>query len=242
MRQNIGGTTNSSMSKQDIVARLRRDLQAAAVERLVAAKDPEAAAARVALRRFQSARMTQTHADLLADAHTRAAAHFFLDDLYGTHDFTKRDADIERIIPMMEKLLPASALETIAEAIELDALSEILDRAMATRLGNRVTESGYIEAYRSAGLRRDREKQVDHIRSVGDALCELVRIPLISGTLAMMRAPAKLAGLAELHDFLDRGFRAFKQMKRPKEFVDTIVRRETMIMDRLYSGATEPFV
>ncbi|MBV8634554.1 MAG: hypothetical protein JO002_08705, partial [Burkholderiaceae bacterium] len=226
--------------KQDIVLRLRRDLQAAAVERLVAAKDAEAAASRTALRRFQSARMAQTHADLLADPNTRGAAHFFLDDLYGTHDFTQRDADIERIIPMMEKLLPVSALRTIAEAIELDALSEILDRAMATRLGNRVTEPGYIEAYRE-GMRRDREKQIEHIRSVGDALCELVRIPLISGTLAMMRAPARLAGLSELHDFLDRGFRAFKQMRRPKEFVDTIVRRETAIMERLFGGASEPF-
>ena len=230
-----------SMSKQDIVARLRRDLQAAAVERLVAAKDPEAAAARAALRRFQSARMGRTHADLLADPHTRDAARFFLDDLYGTHDFTQRDADIERIIPMMETLLPASALATIAEAIELDALSEVLDRAMATRLGGSVTEPGYLDAYRSVGARRDREKQIGHIRSVGDSLCELVRIPLIGGTLAMMRAPARLAGLSELHDFLDRGFRAFKQMRRPRDFVDTIVRRETAIMERLYAGAAEPF-
>ncbi|HEX7644722.1 MAG TPA: hypothetical protein VF472_21165 [Burkholderiaceae bacterium] len=229
------------MNKQDIVIRLRRDLQAAAVERLVASKDPEAAAARIALRRFQSARMAQTHADLLAGEHTRDAARFFLDDLYGTHDFTQRDADIERIIPMMEKLLPASALQTIAEAIELDALSEILDRAMATRLGSRVTESSYIEAYREAGTRRDREKQISHIRSVGDALCELVRVPLIGGTLAMMRGPAKLAGLSELHDFLDRGFRAFKQMRRPRDFVDTVVRRETEIMERLYDGVNEPF-
>ena len=231
-----------SMKKQDIVARLRRDLQAAAVERLVAAKDAEAAATRAAVRRFQSARMAQTHADLLADSDTHAAARFFLDDLYGTHDFTQRDADIERIIPMMEKLLPIAALSTIAEAIELDALSEVLDRAMATHLGNRVTEPGYIEAYRMAGARRDREKQIGHIRSVGDALCELVRVPLISGTISMMRAPARLAGLGELHDFLERGFRAFKQMRRPRDFVDTIVRRETVIMERLYAGSNEPFV
>jgi hypothetical protein len=134
-----------------------------------------------------------------------------------------------------------SALETIAEAIELDALSEILDRAMATRLGTRLTEHSYAEAYRNAGSRRDREKQIGHIRSVGDALCDLVRIPLIGATVAMMRAPAKLAGLEELHDFLDRGFQAFKQMKRPKDFVDTIVQRETAILERIYAGAVEPF-
>ena len=237
----MGGIEPIPSMKHEIVARLRRDLQAAAVERLVAAKDPDAASARAALRRFQSARMAQTHADLLADENTRAAARFFLDDLYGTHDFSRRDADIERIIPMMEKVLPVAALETIAEAIELDALSEILDRAMATCLGSRVTEAGYIEAYRGASAHKDREKQIGHIRSVGDSLCDLARVPLIGGTIAMMRAPAKLAGLGELHDFLDRGFRAFKQMKRPAEFVDTIVRREGAIMERLYAGTADPF-
>ena len=230
------------MTKHEIISRLRSDLQAAAVERLMAANDAAAAAARVALRRFQSRRMAVTHADLLADSHSNAAARFFLDDLYGTHDFSQRDADIERIIPMMERLMPTSALETIAEAIELDALSEILDRAMATRLGTAFAERDYIAAYRTIGPRKDREKQIAHIRSVGQSLCDLVRVPLIGGTLAMMRAPAKLAGLAELHDFLDRGFRAFKQMKRPQDFVATIVHRETAIMEQLFAGNDDPFV
>ncbi len=230
------------MTKHEIISRLRSDLQAAAVERLMAANDAAAAAARVALRRFQSRRMTGTHADLLADAHSNAAARFFLDDLYGTHDFSQRDADIERIIPMMEKLMPAAALETIAEAIELDALSEILDRAMATRLGTSFAERDYIAAYCAVGQRKDREKQIAHIRSVGKSLCDLVRVPLIGGTLAMMRGPARLAGLGELHDFLDRGFRAFKQMKKPQDFVATIVRRETAIMEQLFARHDGPFM
>ncbi|HSY26097.1 MAG TPA: hypothetical protein VK832_01220, partial [Burkholderiaceae bacterium] len=199
------------MKKHDIVATLRRDLQAAMVERQLASTDPGAALARAALRRFQAARMTLTHADLLATNETCAAAQFFLDDLYGTHDFTQRDADIERIIPMMERLMPISALQTIAEAIELDALSESLDRAMAASLGERFAEDDYVAAYRKVAHRVDRERQIAHIRSVGQSLCELVRIPLIGGTLAMMRGPAKLAGLQELHHFLDRGFSAFKQ-------------------------------
>lgn len=229
------------MNKHEIMSRLRNDLQAAAVERLVAANDPAAAAARVALRRFQSERMARTHADLLADVHTNAAARFFLDDLYGVNDFSRRDADIERIIPMMERLMPVSALQTIAEAIELDALSEILDRSMATRLGTAFAERDYIAAYRTVGQPREREKQITHIRSVGQSLCELVRVPLIGGTLAMMRGPAKLAGLGHLHDFLDRGFRAFKQMRRPQDFVATIVRRESTIMQQLYEGKDDPF-
>lgn len=229
------------MKKHEIIEILRRDLYAASVLRQQAAINAGTANARVALRRFQSDRMAKTHADLLADEHTRAAAQFFLDDLYGSHDLTQRDADVERIIPMMEKLMPVSALQTIAEAIELDALSESLDRQMAERLGNKFAESDYIEAYRDVASRAERESQIVHIQSLGDSLCELARVPLIGGTLSMMRAPAKLAGLFELHQFLERGFTAFKQMKKPKLFVATIVEREGEILRNLYAGKAKPF-
>jgi hypothetical protein len=230
-----------AMDKHEIVARLRRDLQAAVLERQLAAANPGSAAARVALRRFQAVRMARTHADLLAVAETSAAAQFFLDDLYGAHDFAQRDADIERIIPMMERMLPVSALRTIAEAIELDALSEALDRAMAARLGESVSGDSYAAAYRQVVSRSDRERQISYIHSVGSSLCELVRVPLIGATLVMMRKPAKLVGLVALHDFLERGFDAFKRMRKPREFVATIVARETAIMENLYAQKARPF-
>ena len=229
------------MDKHEIIARLRRDLQAAVVERQLAAADPGTAAARTALRGFQAARMARTHADLLAAEETRAAAQFFLDDLYGAHDFTQRDADIERIIPMMERMLPASALQTIAEAIELDALSEALDRAMAARLGEQITDDTYAAIYRQVACRSDRERQIAYIQSVGNSLCELVCVPLIGGTLRMMRGPAKLVGLFALHNFLERGFGAFKGMRKPQEFVGKIVARETAILENLYAQRPQPF-
>jgi hypothetical protein len=229
------------MNKHEVILRLRRDLQAAMVERQLAATDAATARAREALRSFQAARMAITHADLLASNETRDAAQFFLDDLYGTHDFTQRDADIERIIPMMESLMPISALQTIAEAIELDALSEALDRAMAEAMGEQFVEADYIAAYCKVATRAEREAQIAHIQSVGSSLCELVRIPLIGGTLAMMRVPAKLAGLGELHNFLDRGFGAFKKMRKPRDFVTTIVTRETTILENMYGQKPQPF-
>lgn len=185
--------------------------------------------------------MARTHADLLSQPESQAAARFFLDDLYGTGDLTQRDADLERVVPAMERLLPASALKTVAEAIALDALSEKLDAAMARSLGEQFSEEDYIAAYRKSGSRHDRERQIEHVASVGKALCELVRIPLIGSTLTMMRGPARLAGLEELQSFLERGFKAFKAMKNPNLFVSTIVQRERAIMDRLYTGVEEPF-
>lgn len=242
-RMNTASCQNQpdNVSKQEIAATIRRELESVIAARRAARDDPALNAARLAVRSFQSQRMADTHADLLKAPGTRAAAQFFLADLYGTEDLSERDANLERIIPAMERMLPAAALQTVAEAIALDALSEMLDAGMARRLGDGFTEADYIAAYRRTGTRADRERQIEHVESVGRALCELVCIPLIGSTLAMMRGPAKLANLAELQSFLERGFKAFKGMKRPGEFVDTVIRRERSIMRRLYAGEESPF-
>jgi hypothetical protein len=228
-------------SKAEAVSIIRRELAAVIAARQLARISPALNAARVGVRSFQAQRMADTHADLLEAPGTTAAARFFLADLYGTEDLSERDASLERVVPAMERMLPAAALWTVAEAISLDALSERLDAAMARRLGESFTEDDYIAAYRKAGTRADRERQIGHVESVGRALCELVRIPLIGSTLAMMRGPAKMAGLAELQSFLERGFKAFKGMKDPAGFVDTVVRREREILQRLYARDPRPF-
>jgi hypothetical protein len=56
-----------------------------------------------------------------------------------------------------------------------------------------------------------------------------------------MRTPAKLARLSELQLFLERGFKAFKEMRRPDVFVDIVVQRESEILSRLYAGDPKPF-
>jgi hypothetical protein len=229
------------MEKHDIIVRLRADLSAVVRERSYAALHPNVAAARKALRRFQSMRLAKTHADLLANSETRAAALFFLDDLYGAADFTQRDADIARLVPIMEKLLPVPALHYIAEAIELDALSESLDADMALRLGEHFTQDDYLAAYRSVDHRVERAKQIDHVASIGHSLCELVRNPYIGHTLTAMRTPAKLTKLSDLQQFLERGYDAFKKMKKPEDFVFSIVSRETLILENIFSNNTKPF-
>ncbi|MDO8179997.1 MAG: hypothetical protein Q7T62_17265 [Undibacterium sp.] len=229
------------MNKIDIIAKLHDNLHTLMAERRLVIDNPGMAAARMVLRQFQATRLAETHADLLTSKETRAAAQFFLDELYGTKDFTQRDADIERIVPMIEHLLPVSALHYIAEAIELDALSESLDGVMANHLGEHFTKDEYAIAYRAVGRRADREKQINHVNSVGHSLCELVHFPLIGITLTAMRSPAKLAKLSELHHFLEQGYAAFKKMKRPEDFVSTIVTRETVILKNLFTGNANPF-
>jgi len=229
------------MNKEQLVLRLEQELRAVQAERSGASRDPALAAARAALKQFQSQRLSETHADLLAAPDTRDAALFFFEELYGAHDLSQRDTDLGRIVPTMQRLLPVDALHTITEAIALDALSEQLDSAMARRLGTEVDEARYVAAYRAVGTRAQRERQLELVQALGLSLCDLVRVPLLNTTLKMMRAPARLAGLGDLQQFLERGFNAFKRMKRPQDFVATIVRREGKALENCYAGRRAPF-
>ncbi|MES2019523.1 MAG: hypothetical protein V4484_23775 [Pseudomonadota bacterium] len=229
------------MKKLILIEKLAAQLKLVAAERQAAKREPALLAARTALKRFQSERLAQTHADLLANPNTNEAALFFLEELYGAHDLSQRDVDLERIIPTMQKMLSYESLHTITEAIVLDALSERLDTAMARVLGPAFSEGMYIAAYRTATTRQDREHQLNLVQELGDSLCKLVKIPLLSVTLKIMKGPALLAGLGDLHAFLHTGFTTFKQMRDPGKFVATIVGRERQVMARIYDGRKEPF-
>ena len=229
------------MKKDILVKRLEEQLTLVAEERQAAKREPGLLAARTALKRYQSARLAETHADLLANPNTHGAAGFFLEELYGAHDLSQRDIDLERIIPTLQKMLSYESLHTITEAIVLDALSERLDTAMAKVLGTEFTEGMYIAAYRTATTREERTRQLELVQELGDSLCELVNIPLLAVTLSIMKAPAKLAGLGKLHEFLNEGFSTFKRMKKPREFVATIVGRERQVLERIHEGRKDPF-
>ena len=227
--------------KKALVEKLAQQLKLVAAERQAAKREPALLAARRALKRYQSARLGETHADLLANPNTHDAALFFVEELYGAHDLSQRDVDLERIIPTLQKMLSYESLHTITEAIVLDALSERLDTAMARVLGTELSEGMYVAAYRTATTRQDREHQLDLVQELGDSLCQLVKIPLLAVTLTIMNAPARLAGLGDLHQFLDRGFCTFKQMREPGKFVATIVGRERQVLARIYDGRKDPF-
>ncbi len=229
------------MNKVDLIRRMREQLANVIAQRQLAKHQASTLAARMALKRYQSARLARTHADLLANNNTHAAAEFFLDELYGARDLTQRDADIERIIPTLERLMPYHTLDTIANAITLDALSENMDAVMADQLGEHFSESDYIDAFRNLTTSHDRERQIEMVNALGTSLCHLVRIPFLATTLMMMRAPARMAKLGHLQSFLEQGFTTFKAMKQPQAFVQTIVQRELQISRNIYASKAKPF-
>lgn len=199
------------------------------------------------LQRWQSARLETTFTDFLAEPRTEPAARFFLDDLYGDYDVTSRDRDVERVLPLMRKLLPAHLIETAADAIELAWISHALDMRMAEQLEKRaprlrkLDEALYAKAYRAVGKPRLRAHQITLVLRVGKTLDEAVHKPWIPRLLRASRLPAKIAGLGTLQTFLERGFAAFKELRGADDFLNAIADRELKTSRRLLAGEKNPF-
>ena len=199
------------------------------------------------LRRWQAERLRSSFAGFLEDPGQRPAAEFFLTDIYGDRDFTQRDADIARVMPMMQRLLPAPLLETIAAGIELGALTHALDLDMAEALGRlaprrRVLDAAlYAQAYREVGGKARRDRQIALIGQVGRGLGSALRAHGVATLLRFARGPARAAGLAELQGFLERGFAAFGALDDPVGFIDGIVADERRVARRLFAGDPDPF-
>ena len=199
-----------------------------------------------ALQGWQCARLLDTHEDLARHPRYGPGVDFFVEDLYAPKDFSGRDADIERAVPAMVRLLPGGVLHTAADAAALYVLSRELDHAMADALFDRIgvaeiDAQAYAEAYRVCDDYDRRVEQIELIAALAARLDRYVRSRFIYSTLKMTRTPARLAGLGDLQDFLERGFSAFHHMQGSEVFARTIVDRERRILDRIFERHPAPF-
>ena len=237
-------STPSPHSQSSAQALLVQEL--ARVARLQAERNanPILAGALQRIAAWQGRRLRMTYDDLATQARYADAILFFQTDLYGSGEFAQRDADLARILPVMLRMLPERVIATVAKAVELHALSQRLDRSLLARLpraDGHFSVAEYCNAYRRMGKRAERERQIWLIGEIGGGIAEFVLKPLIRTGLRMMRQPARLAGLSALHDFLERGFVAFRNMGNATEFLATIDARERALMEELLAGETVPF-
>jgi len=191
-----------------------------------------------AIKVYQQLRFRHTYADMLVSERYGPAAHFFLDELYGPSDFSRRDAEFARVVPTMVRLFPVEITETVAALAELHALSERLDTSMGRELQQTPVDAvGYVKAWQATGNSPARTRQIELTLDVAGALEELTRRSLLRNTLRLMRQPARAAGLAELQRFLERGFDTFKAMNGAREFIAVVGARERALAAALF-GAT----
>jgi hypothetical protein len=195
------------------------------------------------LKQWQHARLAVTYQDLSADPRFAPATAFFLDELYGGKDCALRDRDLLRMVPTMQRLLPAFALDTVEKAIALDVISEECDQAMAAATVDlkQLTEAAYCKAFKKVGMRAERERQVLLMQEVGARLDVVVKKSMIYTTLKMLRGPSKLAGMGEIQAFLEAGFTAFRHMQGAEYFLHTIASRESIFIARIFAEEADPF-
>lgn len=189
-----------------------------------------------ALKRYQQRRFEHTYADLLDSALYGDAARFFLRELYGPYDFSRRDAQFAAVVPGLVRLFPADVIGTVAALAELHALSEVLDTRMADALDASALErASYAEAWCRVGDEASRRRQVHLMRVIGDDLSRYTRHPLLRHSLRAMRGPARVAGLEALQQFLEKGFETFRRLEDARAFVSTVESRELELIDALFA-------
>lgn len=210
--------------------------------RRIVAADASLALAVPAVKRYQSVRFENSYRDLIASGPYQAAAQFFLDELYGLVDYSKRDAQFARIAGALERLLPQKAVATAVALARLHVLTEQLDFAMgrawaSTPMGRTAAER-YVFAWQCVGQQEQRASQLQLVMELGRDLHRLTRTPGLRLLLKMMRGPAHAAGLHELQRFLETGFDTFASLAKRKDgvegFLSLIEERESALLRALF--------
>jgi hypothetical protein len=230
------------MSAAATGARLAADLASLRADHAAASQDAALGAALARLRGWQSRRLRATYADFARLPRYADAIVFFESDLYGPGDARRRDADLERIVPLVTRMLPSGMLEVVADASELNACSSRLDRALAATLpAAEFDVADYCRAYRAADDFAARRRQIELIGIVGRAIDHYGRKRAVRETLHLMRRPARIAGFGVLQDFLERGLASFAKMRGAEEFLATVDAREKAILEAIVAGDDAPF-
>jgi hypothetical protein len=192
------------------------------------------------LQGWQCQRLIATYKTFLSNKKFNPAMMFFIDELYGPKDFSQRDDDIARIVPKMSKILPEKAMQSLEKALHLNSLSLQLDYLLLAQLDdiNLIDSQHYSEAYRKCNNPNERTQQIDFIAALGNDLADVTNIMGIGMLLKMSRKPAQLAGFLALHEFLEKGFNAFKKIGKVEDFINPIVETERDIMNKLFNGTT----
>ena len=214
-----------------------KSLQAVDTLRQQRAADPGLNARVVTIKAHQCGRFEETYRDLLQDPRYKPATEFFLKELYGPHEFAKRDAQFARVVPTLVRMFPKQLHGVLEDLASLHALSEQLDQQMAECISDGPLEqSAYTTAWQQCGRSEDRQQQIKLTIRLGKSLERLTRSRMLRSALRMMRAPAKAAQLSELHQVLESGFDAFADMKGSSEFLTIIEDRENSFAEQQFTG------
>ena len=203
------------------------------------ALSPEQARLLAGFRRWRAQRMTQTYQDLKAQAGYQAAVDFLICDLFGAENLVQRGLDMQRAKSVMVRLLPDAMLNTAATALQLTALTVNLDLCITEQLSRlaiepeSMTSANYSDCLSEPENIALQRQQIQWVLDVGHGINAVIHKPLIATSLKMCRKPARLMGLGELQDYLERGFYAFKILPNANEFLQIFQQREHAMLENM---------
>jgi len=205
-------------------------------------RDPGAWPRLAELQHWQRCRLRETYDDLRRHERFRPACVFFLEELYGGRDMRDRDRQLERVLPIMSRMLPDRILHAVGEAMRLQHISMDFDARLSQVIEGPLDQPAYAAGYRRLDDWDGREDQIELIDQLGRLLERIVRRPMIRRLVRLMHGPAHAAGFGKLQEFLAQGLDAFSQMgDQAGLFVDTINERERTALERMRDGDDWPF-
>ncbi|MEL7297029.1 MAG: hypothetical protein AAGJ86_05170 [Pseudomonadota bacterium] len=85
----------------------------------------------------------------------------------------------------------------------------------------------------------DFDELITMTRQAGEGLARIVKLPMIGSLLKTMRLPAKMAGVLDLHEFLERGLATFLALDDVPHFLDTMEQRMQAVFSHVFEAPLE---
>lgn len=197
------------------------------------------------LQAFQVQMLTADYADFGVQPRYAALMRFFFSALYAPQDFSRRNASFRTLHDWLVGLIGQDPVRVLAQAIELNDLTESLDDDMVIALrilgvSDHITRDLWEEAYRRVGRRADRIRQVEMLVEIGKVLDTVAAVPLVDVQLRAVRPAVALLGWEHVVDFLVEGYAAIRTARPIAAALEAIRRREQARIDRLLPLTGQP--
>ncbi len=190
------------------------------------------------LQAFQIELLTADYTDFTSQPRYKALLHFFFSALYAPQDFSLRNASFRTLHDWLVSLIGHDPVRVLAQAIELNDLTESLDDDMVIALrtlgvSDALTVDEWERAYRLVDRRSDRIRQVEMLVQIGKVLDQVAAVPFVDVQLRAVRPAVALVGWEHVIDFLVEGYRAIRTARPIDQALNAIHERELARIDRL---------
>lgn len=207
----------------------------------------EIAAKTVYVQRWQILRMKAMHAELFEQPQNQALVNFLLNRLYSLRDMKVLAYQIKKALNeqvSLDRFLPASVREAAEIGFQLACITISLDEEIAIYCMEHGHERLTEEILRVASLELNhfqmRNKQLMMLARLAEILQSFGKSFLIQSAFKLAKRPAYSRGFAQLYDYMDEGFRAVKATPQARQFFESFISQEKLLVLRVHEGHPTP--